>query len=112
MLHSQTVMEPDGPGGPDVNRCSCCSARLRSCWRASDLRRARAITRSLTALLVGVSPHDPGTFAVIGLLLVAIAFVANYLPGRAGRPAASVLRATASLAEAKRRREGRPLRVI
>ena len=25
-----------------------------------------AITRSLTALLVGVSPHDPGTFAVIG----------------------------------------------
>jgi putative ABC transport system permease protein len=41
-----------------------------------------AITRSLTALLVGVSPHDPGTFAVIGLLLVAIAFVASYLPGR------------------------------
>jgi hypothetical protein len=22
MLHSQTVMEPDGPGGPDVNRSS------------------------------------------------------------------------------------------
>jgi putative ABC transport system permease protein len=41
-----------------------------------------AITRSLTALLVGVSPHDPGTFAVIGFLLVAIAFVASYLPGR------------------------------
>jgi putative ABC transport system permease protein len=41
-----------------------------------------AITRSLAALLVGVSPHDPGTFAAIGLLLVAIAFMASYLPGR------------------------------
>ncbi len=41
-----------------------------------------AITRSLSALLVGVSPHDPGTFAAIGLLLAAIAFVASYLPGR------------------------------
>jgi len=41
-----------------------------------------AITRSLSALLVGVSPHDPGTFAAIGLLLAAIAFLASYLPGR------------------------------
>jgi putative ABC transport system permease protein len=41
-----------------------------------------AITRSLGALLVGVSPHDPATFAAIGLLLAAIAFLASYLPGR------------------------------
>jgi putative ABC transport system permease protein len=41
-----------------------------------------AITRSLSALLVGVSPHDPATFAAIALLLTAIAFVASYLPGR------------------------------
>jgi putative ABC transport system permease protein len=41
-----------------------------------------AITRSLSTLLVGVSPHDPGTFAAIALLLAAMAFVASYLPGR------------------------------
>jgi putative ABC transport system permease protein len=40
------------------------------------------VTRSLSTLLVGVSPHDPGTFAAIALLLVAMAFVASYLPGR------------------------------
>jgi ABC-type antimicrobial peptide transport system permease subunit len=41
-----------------------------------------AITRSLRTLLVGVSPHDPATFAAIAILLTAIAFVASYLPGR------------------------------
>jgi putative ABC transport system permease protein len=41
-----------------------------------------AITRSLSTLLVGVSPHDPGTFAAIALLLVAVALAASYLPGR------------------------------
>jgi len=49
---------------------------------AIGLAASWAITRSLGALLVGVSPHDPGTFAAIGLLLAAIAFLASYLPGR------------------------------
>jgi ABC-type antimicrobial peptide transport system permease subunit len=41
-----------------------------------------AVTRSLSTLLVGVSPHDPVTFAVLAAGLTAIAFVASYLPGR------------------------------
>jgi len=46
------------------------------------LAAAWAITRFLGSLLVGVSPHDPATFAGIAMLLAAIAFVASYLPGR------------------------------
>ena len=49
---------------------------------AIGLAASWAITRSLSTLLVGVSPHDPGTFAAIALLLATIAFVASYLPGR------------------------------
>ena len=49
---------------------------------AIGLAASWAITRSLSNLLVGVSPHDPGTFAGIALLLVAIALIASYLPGR------------------------------
>jgi putative ABC transport system permease protein len=49
---------------------------------AIGLAAAWAITQWLRSLLVGVSPHDPGTFAAIALLLAGIAFVASYLPGR------------------------------
>jgi ABC-type antimicrobial peptide transport system permease subunit len=49
---------------------------------AIGLAASWAITRSLSNLLVGVSPHDPGTFAGIALLLVAVASIASYLPGR------------------------------
>jgi putative ABC transport system permease protein len=43
---------------------------------------AWAITRALSSLLVGVSPHDPLTFVGIAVLLGAVAFMASYLPGR------------------------------
>jgi putative ABC transport system permease protein len=49
---------------------------------AIGLAASWAITRSLGAMLIGVSPHDPATFAAIAFLLTAIAFVASYLPGR------------------------------
>jgi putative ABC transport system permease protein len=48
----------------------------------SGLVAAWAITRYLNSQLVGVSAHDPATFATIPILLVSIAFVASYLPGR------------------------------
>ena len=35
---------------------------------AIGLAASWAITRSLSAMLVGVSPHDPGTFAAVALL--------------------------------------------
>lgn len=41
-----------------------------------------ALTRVMKALLFGVSATDPLTFAVIALLLTAVAFLACWLPAR------------------------------
>ena len=49
---------------------------------AIGLAASWAVTRWLSGLLVGVSPHDPGTFAAVALFLAVIALVASYLPGR------------------------------
>jgi putative ABC transport system permease protein len=43
---------------------------------------AWVVTRLLASLLVGISPHDPATFAAIAALLAVVAFVACYVPGR------------------------------
>ena len=43
---------------------------------------ALALTRSLTSLLIGVSPFDPLTFITLALLFSLVAFVACYLPAR------------------------------
>jgi putative ABC transport system permease protein len=43
---------------------------------------AVALSRLLTALLYGVSPTDPGTFLLVGLMLVAVALLACWLPAR------------------------------
>ena len=43
---------------------------------------AFASTRFLTGLLYGVSPVDPASFVAIALLVVAIAFVASWMPAR------------------------------
>jgi len=41
-----------------------------------------AVTRGLRSLLFGVGPHDPPTFAAVGLLVAATSFLAAYLPAR------------------------------
>jgi putative ABC transport system permease protein len=48
---------------------------------AIGLAAAYAVTKSMTALLFQVSPHDPSTFAAIVLLLGAVALAASLLPG-------------------------------
>ncbi len=40
------------------------------------------LTRLMTKLLFNVEPHDPVTLAVVAMLLVAVAAVASYIPGR------------------------------
>jgi putative ABC transport system permease protein len=49
---------------------------------AIGLAASWVVTRSLSRLLFGVSPHDPATFAAVAVLLLAVAFIASYLPGR------------------------------
>jgi putative ABC transport system permease protein len=40
------------------------------------------LTRLMSKLLFGVTPTDAPTFAVVALILLAIAFLACYLPAR------------------------------
>jgi ABC-type antimicrobial peptide transport system permease subunit len=40
------------------------------------------LTRLLDTLLFGVTPTDPLTFVIVSFLLVAVAFLASYLPAR------------------------------
>ena len=43
---------------------------------------AFAATRQLASLVYGVSTNDPWTFAIVALVLAAVAFAANFLPAR------------------------------
>jgi putative ABC transport system permease protein len=40
------------------------------------------LARLITSLLYGVTPLDPATFAVVSLLLSAVALFASYIPAR------------------------------
>jgi ABC-type antimicrobial peptide transport system permease subunit len=39
-----------------------------------------ALTHFLSSLLYGVKPNDPSTFVAVALLLIAVAFLASYIP--------------------------------
>jgi predicted permease len=56
--------------------------RLALAGAAIGLAAASGLTRVMKNLLVGVSPTDPVTFALIVLLLVAVALIASYIPAR------------------------------
>jgi putative ABC transport system permease protein len=43
---------------------------------------AVALTRLMSSLLFGTSPHDPTIYGAVSLTLVAIAALASYLPAR------------------------------
>ena len=56
--------------------------KLTTIGLAAGVLGALASTRLLASLLYGVSPADPVSFVAIALLVVAIAFVASYMPAR------------------------------
>ncbi|MCU1224265.1 MAG: ABC-type antimicrobial peptide transport system, permease component [Edaphobacter sp.] len=58
------------------------SLRLVVAGTVLGLIAALAATRVLSSQLFGISAHDPGTFAIVTLLLVLIALMATLLPAR------------------------------
>ena len=58
------------------------SARLTGAGLAVGVALAVAATRLLATLLYGISPLDPRTFAVVAMVLAAVALMASYLPMR------------------------------
>jgi ABC-type lipoprotein release transport system permease subunit len=46
------------------------------------LAAAFAVTGLMEKLLFGVAPKDPVTFAIVGVFLATIAFLASYIPAR------------------------------
>jgi putative ABC transport system permease protein len=56
--------------------------RLVAIGLAAGLAAATALTWTLSSLLFGVGAGDPATFAAITALLLAVAFVATYVPAR------------------------------
>ena len=58
------------------------SLRLIAAGTALGLIAALAATRVLSSQLFGINARDPGTFAVVTLLLVFIALMATLLPAR------------------------------
>jgi len=49
---------------------------------AAGLVAAFGLTRFLESMLFGVRPNDAGTFAVVAIVLLAVAFLATYIPAR------------------------------
>jgi len=43
---------------------------------------ALAVTRWMSSVLFDVKPTDPLTFAIVAVLLTAVAFLASYIPAR------------------------------
>jgi putative ABC transport system permease protein len=58
------------------------AARLAGAGVAAGLLAAAALSRLMSSLLFGVGPLDPVTYAIVTLLLIAVAMAAAYVPAR------------------------------
>ena len=58
------------------------SARITAAGLAIGIVAAIGATRLLATFLFGISPLDPRTFAVVSVVLAAVAFAASFLPTR------------------------------
>ena len=57
-------------------------AKMALLGAAIGIGAAFALTRLMTNLLFGVTPHDPVTFAAVGSVLILVALLACYIPAR------------------------------
>jgi len=57
-------------------------ARVTAIGVALGIAGSLALTRAIRSLLFGLRPGDPATLAAVALLLIAVAFLACYLPAR------------------------------
>jgi len=58
------------------------AARLAGAGVVAGLAAAAALSRLMSSLLFGVGPLDPVTYAVVTLMLIAVAMLAAYVPAR------------------------------
>jgi putative ABC transport system permease protein len=58
------------------------AARLAGAGGAAGLAAAAALSRLMSSQLFGVGPLDPVTYAMVTLMLIAVAMLAAYLPAR------------------------------
>ena len=72
-----------GAGQPAVLRLVMSQgARLTIVGLLAGLAGAAALTRVMASMLYGVSPLDPATFVLVGVVLALVAVVASYFPAR------------------------------
>lgn len=72
-----------GARQPDIMRLILSGAgRLAVIGIVIGLASAIGLTRLMANLLYGVGPNDPLTFIVVPVILIAVAFLASYLPAR------------------------------
>ena len=72
-----------GAGQPAVLRLVMSQgARLTVVGLVAGLAGAAALTRVMASMLYGVSPLDPATFVLVGVVLALVAVVASYFPAR------------------------------
>jgi ABC-type antimicrobial peptide transport system permease subunit len=72
-----------GAGQPAVLRLVMSQgARLTVLGLIAGLAGAAALTRVMASMLYGVSPLDPATFVLVGVVLALVAVLASYFPAR------------------------------
>ena len=82
LVHASRVLESFASPGDVLRLILGQCARLAALGSALGLAAAFALTRFMESMLFGVKTTDAYTFAIVSLLLGAVALCAGYLPAR------------------------------